>query len=397
MKDTVHPFNIRRPLQQVFRSCPIANCRTSIDYYTVAGWSSPQDISRGFVDPNNFSTPEIVCHIGATPGGAYATVAAGETVQLQWTEWPVSHHGPVIDYLANCNGECTTVDKTNLLFNKIGGVGLFNWTAQPGLWASDQLISTNNTWTVTIPSTVAPGNYVLRHEIIALHSANNANGAQNYPQCVNLKVTGSGTDSLSSGTPGNKLYSPTDPGILVNIYTKMSSYEVPGPTTLVGAKIDSQSTLSSASLAYPVPASATVTQSPASATTTPTPASATITQIPASTTAIPSPTSVTIPPPPNTLLVTPSASPTAIPGDPSGCPAPQISTISILPADPSVKAAPTASGGTYPSAAPSPASLPETVTMTEVYDWLKALLRGWFRLRKHAAQRRSQHARDFHA
>lgn len=34
----------------------------------------------------------------------------------------------------------------------------------------------------TVPQHLAPGNYVLRHEIIALHAAGQANGAQNYPQ-----------------------------------------------------------------------------------------------------------------------------------------------------------------------------------------------------------------------
>jgi hypothetical protein len=37
-------------------------------------------------------------------------------------------------------------------------------------------------WNVKVPSSLAPGSYVLRHEIIGLHSAGNPNGAQNYPQ-----------------------------------------------------------------------------------------------------------------------------------------------------------------------------------------------------------------------
>ncbi|MCJ1439118.1 hypothetical protein MMC27_008509 [Xylographa pallens] len=201
----------------------------------VAGWSSPEDLSLGFISPSNYSTPEIICHLGATPGATYATVAAGETVELQWSVWPSSHHGPVIDYLANCNGDCTDVDKTTLLFNKIDGVGLMNATTAPGFWASDQLIANNNSWTVTIPSTIAPGSYVLRHEIIALHSAENTNGAQNYPQCVNLKITGIGTDGLSSGILGTNLYTSVDPGVLFNIYTTPLTYTVPGPTLLVGA------------------------------------------------------------------------------------------------------------------------------------------------------------------
>ncbi|MCJ1225808.1 hypothetical protein MMC12_002457 [Toensbergia leucococca] len=207
----------------------------------VAGWSVPEDLSTGFVSPSNYSNPSIICHLDATPGGTFATVAAGGTVELQWTKWPVSHHGPVLDYLANCNGPCTSVDKTKLDFVKIDAVGLISGAVEPGTWASDQLIANNNSWVVTIPTSIAPGNYVLRHEIIALHSAGTVNGSQNYPQCVNLKVTGSGTDSLPSGIPATEFYKETDPGIEINIYTPLSTYIIPGPTLYSGAVSISQS------------------------------------------------------------------------------------------------------------------------------------------------------------
>lgn len=87
---------------------------------------------------------------------------------------------------------------------------------------------------MNIPSDIASGNYVLRHEIIALHSAGESDGAQNYPQCFNLMVTGTGT-ATPSGTLGEALYSETDAGILVNIYTSLSTYEIPGPTLYSGA------------------------------------------------------------------------------------------------------------------------------------------------------------------
>ncbi|KAI9815770.1 MAG: hypothetical protein M1827_002166 [Pycnora praestabilis] len=223
---------------------------------TVVGWSIPEDGNLGFVSPANYTSPDIICHVAATPAGTHATVAAGSTVELQWTIWPSSHHGPVIDYLANCNGECETVDKTTLGFFKIDGVGLIDDSTLPGTWASDQLIANNNSWTVTIPSTIAPGNYVLRHEIIALHSAEDANGAQNYPQCINLQVTGNGTDD-PAGTLGEALYSSTDPGILVNIYQTLSSYIVPGPALYSGA-VNSTQTISAS-----VTASASIASSPA--------------------------------------------------------------------------------------------------------------------------------------
>nr|ATQ35955.1 auxiliary activity 9 enzyme [Talaromyces piceae] len=191
------------------------------------GWAnSVTDL--GFVSPDAYGSPDIICHKNATPGAISAPVAAGGTVKLEWTPWPDSHHGPVIDYLANCNGDCSSVDKTQLKFFKIDEAGLIDDSSVPGTWASDQLIAANNSWTVTIPEDIAPGNYVLRHEIIALHSAGNADGAQNYPQCINLEITGSGSAS-PSGTPGESLYKEDDPGILVNIYQTLSEYDIPGP------------------------------------------------------------------------------------------------------------------------------------------------------------------------
>jgi hypothetical protein len=85
-----------------------------------------------------------------------------------------------------------------------------------------------NTWKVTIPSDIAPGNYVLRHEIIALHGAGSPNGAQLYPQCINFEVSGGGS-ARPSGTVGTSLYRANDPGILFNIYGNPTSYPIPGP------------------------------------------------------------------------------------------------------------------------------------------------------------------------
>lgn len=62
----------------------------------VVGWSTPEDQSNGPITPDAYATADIICHLGATNAGASATVAAGGTVDLQWTTWPESHHGPVI-------------------------------------------------------------------------------------------------------------------------------------------------------------------------------------------------------------------------------------------------------------------------------------------------------------
>nr|AXF92943.1 polysaccharide monooxygenase [Humicola insolens] len=212
------------------------NYDPTTDFYsgnppTVIGWSALNQ-DNGFIEPNNFGTPDIICHKSAKPGGGHVTVRAGDKISIVWTpEWPESHVGPVIDYLAACNGDCETVDKTSLRFFKIDGAG---YDAAAGRWAADALRANGNSWLVQIPADLKAGNYVLRHEIIALHGAANPNGAQAYPQCINIRVTGGGNNQ-PSGVPGTQLYKASDPGILFNPWVANPQYPVPGPALIPGA------------------------------------------------------------------------------------------------------------------------------------------------------------------
>ncbi|KAL1584673.1 hypothetical protein WHR41_06880 [Cladosporium halotolerans] len=195
------------------------------------GWYAKNQ-DNGFVAPDSYSNGDIICHKEATPGQTSVQVKAGSDMTLKWNTWPESHHGPVIDYLAKCPGDCTAVDKESLKFFKLDAQGVID--AASNQWATDKLIGDDNSWTLTIPESLAAGHYVLRHEIIALHSASQENGAQNYPQCINIEVTGSGsTDPCSGGADcvaGTALYTPSDEGIQYNIYGgDIASYPIPGP------------------------------------------------------------------------------------------------------------------------------------------------------------------------
>lgn len=90
-------------------------------------------------------------------------------------------------------------------------------------------MTAGNSYSYTIPSCLAAGSYIVRHEIIALHAAWAYPGAQFYPSCHQIQITGSGT---STG-PSNKVaipgvYAPTDPGITYDMYTAQP-YTIPGP------------------------------------------------------------------------------------------------------------------------------------------------------------------------
>ncbi|RMZ67070.1 murein transglycosylase [Pyrenophora seminiperda CCB06] len=195
----------------------------------VIEWSCPECLDNGFVSPDMYTdATKIACHKDATAGAKVAKVAAGGKLDISWTTWPESHVGPVIDYMAKVS-DATAAKSSDLEFFKIAAAGFSD-----GKWAASKLIANNNTWSVTIPSTLAAGQYVLRHEIIALHAAGDVGGAQNYPKCINVEVTGSGT-ATPKGTPANKLYTPTDPGIKVNVYGDNSKYQIPGPALFSGA------------------------------------------------------------------------------------------------------------------------------------------------------------------
>ncbi|RMZ68497.1 Glycoside hydrolase family 61 [Pyrenophora seminiperda CCB06] len=188
----------------------------------------------GPVFSSQLQSPDVICSTNATNAKIYgAPINAGSTIGLHWTNWAESHHGPIITYLAACNGDCTTVNKHQLQWFKIaerGQISLGAGEGKAGIWAADELRAANGAWSVTIPSSLKAGNYVLRNEIIALHSAHIVGGAQLYPQCANIRIMGRGT-AVPAGVVGTALYAADEPGILHNIWNDETgpSYQIPGP------------------------------------------------------------------------------------------------------------------------------------------------------------------------
>ncbi|KAM0323906.1 hypothetical protein ACHAQA_008487 [Verticillium albo-atrum] len=195
----------------------------------IAAWSA-ENLDNGFVDGTGYATSDIACHLKSAPGATTASVAAGGKVDFFWSDWPESHFGPVFTYVANCGGDCSAADKETLEWVKIDEGG---YNVDTKTWAATDLIANNNTWTTTVPASLAAGNYVFRHEIIAMHGAGAVNGAQNYPQCINIAVTGSGTDS-PAGVVATSLYTAEDPGIHFEPYGAITNYEIPGPALWTG-------------------------------------------------------------------------------------------------------------------------------------------------------------------
>ncbi|KAK7994569.1 glycoside hydrolase [Apiospora marii] len=221
----------------------------------VAAWST-ENLDNGFVDATSYKTSDINCHKKAKPGALTSSVKAGGEVSFDWPNWP-HNIGPVLTYVADCGGDCSQADPSALKWVKIDEAGY-----DGAKWGADKLVANGGTWTTKVPENLKAGNYVFRNEIIALHAAGQEGGAQHYPQCINIAVTGSGTD-LPEGTLGTDLYDSKDPGILFNPYTTIKSYTIPGPKLFAAGASSSPAAPAASAPAASAPAPAASTSAAA--------------------------------------------------------------------------------------------------------------------------------------
>ena len=136
--------------------------------------------------------------------------------------------GPVIMYMSKVT-DATTADGSSPWFK----VNQNGYNTANSTWGNQILNADCGKWTFTVPASIAPGQYLLRAETIALHTASSVGGAQFYVSCYQLNVKSSGT-ATPSGVSFPGAYKATDPGIEINIYTSITSYPVPGPTVYAG-------------------------------------------------------------------------------------------------------------------------------------------------------------------
>ncbi|KAK6523992.1 hypothetical protein TWF694_005660 [Orbilia ellipsospora] len=172
-----------------------------------------------------------------------ASVAAGSTVGFR-VDSSISHPGPLQFYMAKVPS-----GKTAANFEGDGQVWFKIYqnsatiTSSSISWPSGRypskesslknlanLLPGQTTVSITIPKCIPNGDYLLRVEHIALHSAGTSGGAQLYLACGQITVTGGGS---KAGTPLVSFpgaYSASDPGLLINIYWPIpTSYTPPGP------------------------------------------------------------------------------------------------------------------------------------------------------------------------
>ncbi|RDX45012.1 hypothetical protein OH76DRAFT_1408439 [Lentinus brumalis] len=213
------------------------------------------------IDPvKGASNPDMFCGLKAQVAEVTAPANPGSSFTIQWLgganqSWPHAI-GPLMTYMTSC-GEagCDKLDASDAQWFKIDQAG----KKSNGDWVQKDIMA-RASYSFVLPDNLAPGDYLMRHEIIALHLADSKGGAEFYPSCIQLRIGGSGT-----GTPDNTVqfpgaYSDTDPGIWdPTVFNDDDKYVFPGPAIANLAATDEQvgAPLASASFHSAVSATAT--------------------------------------------------------------------------------------------------------------------------------------------
>ncbi|ORY00969.1 glycosyl hydrolase family 61-domain-containing protein [Clohesyomyces aquaticus] len=188
----------------------------------------------------------IRCNINQGPAASKCSVAPGDTVTIEMHQQANdrscaneaiggAHYGPVSVYMSKVS-DASTADGSSSFFKIFeDSWAKLSSTSQGSddYWGTKDLNTNCGKMDLKIPANLAPGDYLLRAEALALHAASSPGGAQFYITCFQVTVTGSGTLSPSGVTfPG--AYKASDPGIQINIYQALSTYVAPGPDVISG-------------------------------------------------------------------------------------------------------------------------------------------------------------------
>ncbi|KAM7193348.1 Glycosyl hydrolase family 61 domain containing protein [Rhypophila sp. PSN 637] len=195
----------------------------------------------------NVGSSDFRCNAGGSRGvSGVCGVKAGGAVTIEMHQQPGdrscnseaiggAHWGPVQVYLTKVP-DATKADGSTGWFKIFSN----SWSKKSGgavgdddNWGTRDLNKCCGRMDVPIPSDIASGDYLLRAEALALHTAGQAGQAQFYVSCYQISVSGGGNASPATvKIPGS--YNSGDPGIKINIHAAVSNYVAPGPAVYAG-------------------------------------------------------------------------------------------------------------------------------------------------------------------
>ncbi|KAG7451613.1 uncharacterized protein BT62DRAFT_1000869 [Guyanagaster necrorhizus] len=254
-----------------------------------------QASGTAFNVPSQWSDNSAMACEGASGAPVSVNITAGSVLRIYWagatddllgkagvgdtggtdsTNYPWVHAmGPIADYIATCNGDCSSFDASTAGWSLLDKMGIdysqtisddlrttmankpeeYYPTSGSGLWAMAQLVAQGSWWETTIPAELEDGQYIVRNEMTAVHNplsdGGDRPGPQMYIACVQLNVEGGGSQSLPAGTQAGSLYSTTGDFANYNIYAG-DEWTDPFPDVLSFASSSSSSAITSSSSSF---------------------------------------------------------------------------------------------------------------------------------------------------
>ncbi|KAF2710750.1 lytic polysaccharide monooxygenase [Pleomassaria siparia CBS 279.74] len=195
--------------------------------------------TRTVIDNNpitSLTSADMFCGRSPKATTGICTVAAGSSLTVEMHAQAGArackdaaiggnHYGPVLVYMAKVS-DATTASSAS--FFKVAEDGYTGTTAS---WGTEILNANCGKRAFVVPASLAPGNYLVRAEAIALHAG--AQQPQPYVSCFQVKVTGGGS-ATPAGVSFPGAYKLSDPLFTKAIYDSGFKYVSPGPAVWSG-------------------------------------------------------------------------------------------------------------------------------------------------------------------
>ncbi|KAL1647444.1 hypothetical protein SLS58_002774 [Diplodia intermedia] len=183
---------------------------------------------------------DMRCNASPSDASTTCSVAAGGSLTVEMHQQPNdrscdneaiggNHYGPVMIYMSKVD-DAAAADGSSDWFK----VAQDTYNGTDASWGTEILNANCGKRAFTVPKSLPSGDYLVRAEALALHSAGSEGGAQFYMSCYQVTVTGGGSATPSPTVKFPGAYSADDAGILINIYQTPLSYEAPGPAVWSG-------------------------------------------------------------------------------------------------------------------------------------------------------------------
>jgi hypothetical protein len=191
----------------------------------------------GAVDPViDLGSSDMACGKDGTKGVARTCpITGGHQISFEYRQWPedysrgpldMGHMGPCAVYLKKVEDATTDTAEGDGWF-KLWDEG---YDESSGKWCTQKMIGNAGRISVTIPDSLAGGDYLVRPELLALHNIAVKDQPEYYVGCaqVFLESSGSSGPEKTVSIPGYT--SKSDPGNQYNAFDKpLKPFTIPGP------------------------------------------------------------------------------------------------------------------------------------------------------------------------